>query len=362
MASEQPEAAIRALVMRYGWNSLSYQILNPGIQHWIAPEAAVGYVEAGGYRVAAGAPLCATERLLSAVRAFEQDARRDGLRVCYFGAQDRLLRAIAEDSTCLRIGAQPVWNPQRWPAILATHAPLRAQLARARNKGVIVERSSESERRPDLDRCLAAWLDGRGLPPMHFLVEPVILSNLHDRLLFVACQHGSVVGFLIATPIPLRGGWLIEQIVRGRGAPNGVAELLLDTAMRALLDRGAAMVTLGLAPLACRVEDQGAELPLLTRALFGWARAHGRRFYNFHGLETFKAKFQPDAWEPVYVISRESHFSLRTLYAIVGAFAGMSPIRFLSYALWRAGRQEIGWALARAGRWMHQAGGRKPGI
>lgn len=44
---------MRDLVLRYGWNTLAYQILNPGIAHWFQPggEGVVGYVD--GHVVAA---------------------------------------------------------------------------------------------------------------------------------------------------------------------------------------------------------------------------------------------------------------------------------------------------------------------
>lgn len=73
-------------------------------------------------------------------------------------------------------------------------------------------------------------------------------------------------------------------------------------------------------------------------------RAHGRRFYNFAGLEAFKAKLQPHAWEPVYVLSRERATSLRTICAVAGAFAGEPLPSFLARAFVRAASQELRWA------------------
>ena len=249
-------------------------------------------------------------------------------------------------TSSLLLGAQPFWNPPRWPAIIAGKASLRAQLARARNKGVIVSPwpAAEAERQPALQRCLSEWLEGRGLPPMHFLVEWNILPRLLDRRLFVAEQAGQIIGFLIASPIPLRNGWLIEQIIRGRAAPNGTNELLLDAAIRALAAEGADYVTLGLSPLS-RAVSQEPPPPWMIRLLLAWVRVHGRRFYNFEGLEHFKSKLQPEGWEPIYAVTNRPRISLRTLYAIAGAFGGTSPVLFIGRALLRALRQEARWAL-----------------
>ena len=73
----------------------------------------------------------------------------------------------------------------------------------------------------------------------------------------------------------------------------------MDAALRTFAEEGADYVTLGLAPLSRRagVPDE-RPFPGL-RLILAWIRAHGRRFYNFDGLDAFKAKFKPDAWEPL---------------------------------------------------------------
>jgi phosphatidylglycerol lysyltransferase len=169
---------------------------------------------------------------------------------------------------------------------------------------------------------------------------------LHDRKMFVAMRDDHPVGFLVASPIPARKGWLTEQFVRAHDAPNGTADLLIDTAVRWMADAGAEYVTLGLAPLSAHVAaSQHAGEPLWIRALFGWVRAHGRRFYNFDGLDAFKAKFTPDEWEPIYAISNERDFSVRSLFAIASAFTGGAPGRTVLRGLTRAIRQEMAWAI-----------------
>jgi phosphatidylglycerol lysyltransferase len=340
----------RELVLRFGWNAMAYQILNPGMRLWFAAdgEGVAGYVRTGGYRVVAGAPVCAPERLAEVAAEFAADTRRARQRLCYFGAQDRMRELLAERGplSALLLGAQPAWNPAHWQAIVESKASLRAQLARARNKGVTV-RVSQDSREPGLQRCLTEWIERRGLPPMHFLVEWNILPRLLDRRLFVAERGGQAVGFLIASPISLRDGWLIEQIIRGSMAPNGTTELLLDAAVRAFAEDGAGYVTLGLSPLS-RAVPQNPAAPWSIRPLLALTRIHAKRFYNFEGLERFKRKFLPESWEPIYAVTDRPRVSLRTLYAIAGAFGGTSPVFFLGHALLRALAQEVRWAVARA--------------
>jgi phosphatidylglycerol lysyltransferase len=187
---------------------------------------------------------------------------------------------------------------------------------------------------------------------MHFLTEPDTLGGvLEDRRLYVAMRggggRGAVVAFLVASPVPLRNGFLIEQIARGSGCPNGTAELLIDAAMRDLAARGITYVTQGLVALSSQARSAMNENPLWLRALMAWARAHGNRFYNFRGLEAFRAKMEPDGWETIYAISSEPRFSPLTLNAVARAFCHGSPFLALTRAVAKAARQETRWLLTR---------------
>ena len=52
-------ARAREIILKLGWNSTSYQIINPGIQRWFSSknESVVGYVSGNGRRIVAGAPV-----------------------------------------------------------------------------------------------------------------------------------------------------------------------------------------------------------------------------------------------------------------------------------------------------------------
>jgi phosphatidylglycerol lysyltransferase len=339
--------AARALVMRHGWNAVAYQILNPGMRHWFSRDGAAvaGYVPFGRTWVVAGAPVCAPERLPSAAIELEADAVARGARVLFFGAGTRLERVFAEraDHSLVRLGAQPVWDPSAWVEIVRRKSSLRAQLNRARNKRVRIEEWPPARARTSdtLRAVLREWLATRGLPPLSFLVVPDILDNLDDRRTFVAERDGRVVGFLIGTPVPARGGWLVEEWPRTRDAPNGTTHSLVDAAMRAFAADGCRYVTLGLAPLAEQGGGALAGQPTWLRAVLRWVRAHGRRFYNFAGLEAFKASMQPMSWEPIYAIAPGGRFTPRMLRAVAGAFSAGNPERLVARALRSAAREEV---------------------
>ena len=312
-------ASARELVMTYGWNTTAYQILNPGLQYWFAPEASavVAYTQRQNVLLVAGAPVCAAGALPRIVAEFECFADQQGCRVCYVCAADRLhdLISSSRQHSTIVIGAQPVWNPQTWAALVVSRRSLRTQLARARNKGVMIEAMSSAlgGDNPELDRVLDEWLSARGLPPLHFLVEPRTLRGVvADRVLLVARRAGSVVAFLVASPVVARNGYLIEQVARSPRAPNGASELLIDAAMRRFAAAGKSYTTLGLVALSSQAANARALNPWWLRIMMTFARAHATRCYNFRGLERFRTKMSPSHWETIYAISNERSFSLRT--------------------------------------------------
>ena len=342
----------RELALRFGWNAMAYQVVNDGISHWFSArgDAVVGYVRTHRRCIVAGAPICAGERLTDVIAEWDAFVVQQHCRSCYFGAAGRVFEALHHRSgySTVVLGAQPIWNPAWWPEIPARTPSLRSQMARARNKRVQVSewpplRASQDRR---LHECLQQWLRSRKLPTLHFLVEPNTLHDLEGRRIFVAECGGEVIGFINASPVPARHGWLVEQFVRSDRAPNGTIELLLDCMMRAVAADGAGYVTMGLVPLrANSADDDVIDNPAWLRSVLAFVRLHGRRFYNFDGLDRFKSKFRPHAWEPIYAISAEPAFSLRTLYAIAAAFTAQSPAVAMGHGILRALQAE--WRNAR---------------
>ena len=246
----------RELVMQLGWNTTCYQVLNRGIRRWSDPDRRllVGFVERNRVRVVAGSPVCDEQDLAGVLEAWEAQSTANHRGVVYFGAEGRVRgTTLGRDGySTIVLGAQPVWSPSGWRERFDGCPNCRAQRSRARNKGmVVVEWESErAEQDPAIKRLLCEWLQTRGLPPMHFLVEPQTLGDLLGRRVFVAEVRGDPVGFLVASPIPCRNGWLTEQFVRGNDAPNGTVECLVDAAVTAMAESGAEYVTMGIVPLS----------------------------------------------------------------------------------------------------------------
>ena len=321
----------RRLILDFGRAATCWQILHPDLSLWFSAggDGVIGFVTYRQVRVVAGEPVCEVARLAAICREFEQAAAAAGERVCYLAAERPLVERLGRGHrrVVVPIGAQPIWHPKALADGFKTDASLRYQLNRARNKGLAVSEWTDTcDDHPRLRKCLDAWLEQKALPALGFMTDPYLLSQLESRRIWVAEKEGMPLGYTVLAPVPARKGWLAEQIVRCEGAPNGTAESLVAAAALSVAGDGSQFITLGTSPLSRRGERMSYRHPVWLRLTTGWMRAHGARFYNFRGLEHFKAKFRPQAWEPVYAVAAESRLRMRTLYAVMGAFTGRSPI------------------------------------
>lgn len=320
---DRPAAHRRALdILRgHGWVSVSFQLLESDFRYWFdGDDAFVAYVDTGSAWVAGGPPVAPAERLREVALRFTEAARAARRRASFFACERRFVEAA--HLRALRVGEQPVWVASGWEAVLAGNASLRYQLRRAQRKGVIVRTAGPDELacadaplRRGILQLGAQWLAGRRMAPMGFLVQLEPLTFAEERVVLVAEHDGELVAFLSAVPVYARRRLFVEDLIRGRRAPNGTTELLVDAAMRAAVARGDETVTLGLAPLAGAV-------PRPLR----FARRVSTPLYDFRGLRAFKAKLSPARWEGVYLVSAGSPWL--ALRDALRAFAGGSLVRF----------------------------------
>jgi phosphatidylglycerol lysyltransferase len=314
---------VLALVRQHGWNATSFQVLEPDFHYlFVGDDACVAYVDTGRAWVAAGAPLAHEARVQEAAAAFVTAARAAGRRASFFATEERFTSLCPFRSVL--VGEQAVWDPARWDDALRGSRSLREQLRRARAKGVRVRAVDLHQTgvwgrpiRTAITGLVDRWLRERELAPMGFLAQVEPLALLPDRRLIIAEREGALVGLLAIAPVCGRRGWLLQNLLRDPAAPNGTPEALIDSAMRMAAGEGLTFVTLGLAPLAGEV-----------RAPLRIARTVGAPLYNFDGLRAFKAKLQPERWDPIYLSFPDDTAPARAVLDVLAAFAHGGLLRF----------------------------------
>ncbi|MDB4990099.1 MAG: hypothetical protein JWN04_5277 [Myxococcaceae bacterium] len=311
------------LLKRYGREATSFQILEPDLAYWFdGDDAVVAYTDLGGAWVTAGEPVCAPDRTTQVASRFRDGALAAGKRARFFHVSKQFVERAGFAHT--HVGELPVWDPQDWEATLKRDRSLREQLRRARAKGVCTRQLTSAEIdsptgavRQQCDSLTGRWLRGRGMSELKFMVRLYLYGYPDERRYVLAERDGQAVGLAVAIPIYQRGGWFIEDLLRDERAPNGTAELLVDSMMRVFAREQSRYATLGLAPLAGEV-----------RPLLALTRNYTTRLYNFPGVRSFKEKLRPKQWDPVYLAYPRGEFGLLAMRDMLTAFAPAGLLRF----------------------------------
>ncbi|MDI1445902.1 DUF2156 domain-containing protein [Polyangium sp. 6x1] len=316
-------------VHRFGRDTVAFQSLAPGMRAWRDGAGGwVAFADTGRAWIAVGSPLCAPEHTGRTARAFVQAARGVGRRAGFCAVEDFPRDAFFER---LLLGRQPVWDPLQWDRVLAGRRSLREQIRRARAKGVRARVVNAEELGGELGAAIAAlsarWCAGRRGGALGFLLSVDLFYRPSERLYVVAERGARLCAVLAAVPVPGRGGWFFEDILRADDAPNGTVELVVDAAMKGLGAAACGRVTMGLVPLA-------GPLPQGLRLL----RRIGHNVYDFEGLRAFRARFAPEAWEPVWFVRPRDTSEIVALWDVASALTGGHPLRF-AFRAWAEGRR-----------------------
>jgi phosphatidylglycerol lysyltransferase len=305
------DADLESILLQYAEDATALQISSPKYRKLEVHDCVVGYVDDGTSWVAAGGPIGPAAMHAAAASSFFSHAKAAHRRAVFFCVRTEFAPGLGHS---LQIGEQHYWTRSSWRETLARHASLRAQLSRARNKGLTVGSEVDVSRAATL---IEGWQRSRGMPPMAFMValEPLARAGrardiCGRRLWGVTHPSGELVA--LALTLETRDSLFVEHMIRATRAPNGTIELLFDALLDVAQERE---VTLGLAPLAGGV-----------CAALRWARRLGAPLYDFEGLAAFKKKLRPHREEPRLLIASRGPWS--GLWDVLRAFAGGSFLRF----------------------------------
>jgi len=323
-----PTGELLRLQTLYGYNAHSLVSIAPGAQLWSTPDidGAIIYGEFGRVWLAAGDPLAPTEDMAELARQFAAFAKRQGRAIAFVPASAEFARSVVpKDFTAVKVAAAPYFDLKTWNPRGDCAKKMRAGVNQARRAGVAVEvicDVDEALRKETAQLCMR-WLGARrAATTFGWLVALDPFLHHQHKKYFAARVGGKLVGFLAASPVPARHCWYLEDVLRQPDAPQGTADLLVVEALAHVKAEGAALATLGTAPLAT---DGADDVPKGEHRVTELAiRAASRRlgaFYNFEGLRRFKGKFVPSWWESEYALgqggvampSRVGHAIVRAL-------------------------------------------------
>jgi phosphatidylglycerol lysyltransferase len=324
-----PTAELLRLQAAYGYNAHSLVSVTPGAITWTMPEieGVIIYGEFGRVWLAAGDPLAKPEDIKALVKGFMAAATKAKRIVAFVPATERFAREGSQlGLSAIKIGAAPYFDLKTWQPRGNSAKKMRAGVNQALRAGVrteSIDQFDDNLRKETTELCLQ-WLQTRRAATTFgwlLALDPFLRTD-RKKLFTARDNKNRLVGLLAASPIPARDGWYLEDVLRATDAPQGTADLLVCEALQQLKKSGAAMATLGTAPLAREGTDDISthDHPVIERAL----RLASKRlsiFYNFEGLRRFKGKFVASWWESEYALvqhgvlvpSRVAHALLRAI-------------------------------------------------
>lgn len=282
---------------------------------WLDPEGkgAVSYTESGRVWVVGGGPLARLEDLKGVADRFIAEARKRRKIVSFLPTTERFAQAMkGSDVRIVKVGACPYFDLKAWDPHGNSAKKLRLGVNRARRAEVTVDevRNLDEHFRAEVAELGREWNQSRRAGvTFGWLFDVIPFQDVAAKRYFAArTRDGRLVGLLMASPIPARDGWYLEDVLRSPTAPDGISDLLVFEALRALAAGGARLATLGTVPLSPKGSDAiSVGHNWLVERSFRWSRRLFRNIYNFEGLGAFKSKFVPSWWENEYVVITRGH-------------------------------------------------------
>ena len=322
-----PSGELLRLQTLHGYNAHSLVSIAPGAELWTTPDidGAIIYGEFGSVWLVAGDPLASPEESAELARQFANFAKRHDRVVAFVPATERFARMLTPYGfAAVKVGAAPYFDLQNWNPRGDAAKKLRAGVNQARREGVqieIIDDGANDQIKKETAELCMHWLGShKSATTFGWLVALDPFLHAEYKRYFAARVDGRLVGFLAASPIPARKGWYLEDVIREPEAPQGTATLLVAEALKTFKAEGAALATLGTAPLAT---DGPNDLPPEHRVVMRALDLASRRlsgFYNFEGLRRFKGRFVPSWWESEYaLVQRGATVPPRVGHAIVRA-------------------------------------------
>lgn len=341
-----PAVDLLRLYQLHGYNAHALVSITQGIRLWSCPETqgAVAYNEFGRVWLVPGDPLASAEDLAQVADGFLRKAAAERRVVAFMPATEQfagLSRKLG--LRAMKIGAAPYFDLTTWAPRGDRAKKARAGVNQAQRAGVhVTEVVDVDDKLVRETACLCkSWLTTRRSAIKFawlFTVDPFQHREL-KRYFTARDASGKLVGFLAASPIPMRNGWYLEDVLRSKHAPNGTTDLLVVKVLDALKLSGASVATLGTTLMATEGEMQVHISQTLSRVAWRVARSFSI-FYNFDGVRRFKAKFAPSWWESEYVLM-SANFTAppRVFSAFVRAIVPAGPSYLIARQLSRAWRR-----------------------
>ena len=284
--------------------------------------AFIMYARQGRSQVALFDPVGPREEWAGLVQDFMAVARAARCRPVFYQVSPQFLPvAIEAGMTAHKLGEQAIVDLQHFDLKGGQWLKLRRSINRAERDGLTFEFLA-TERVPDvlaeLRSVSDAWLTAHNAAEKGFSLGTFREDYVCRSPVALIRLEGRIVAFASIPTATAEQDAFIDLMRHIPGTHRGLMDLLFVRIMEHLKADGFRTLNLGMAPLAGLSTHRCAPL---WHQLCRFIYETGERFYNFKGVQTFKAKFDPD-WQPRYLVVSGRSLPLASIYDVTLLIGG----------------------------------------
>jgi len=328
-ATAAERARSEAIVKVYGRSSLARFTLLEDKSYYFSPGGSmVAYVAKGRVALTLGDPIGSPEDVAAAIAGFQEHCAQNDWQPAFYQTLPDYLehyRAASFDRLC--IGQEGIVDLASFTLAGGAHKSLRSAVNRLTKLGHRAELYKSPlandllwELRAISDEWLAMMEGGELRFSLGWFDDDYIRNN---PVMAVHTPEGAISAFANLVPEYQRNEATIDLMRHRRDIEHGTMDFLFVALFQWAKEQGYATFNLGLSGLSGVGEH--ADDPTVERALH-YIYEHVNQFYNYKGLHSFKAKFDPQ-WSPRYLIYPGPASLPAVAIALVRAHAGDEFVR-----------------------------------
>lgn len=298
-------------------------ILDPSCNYFSLPEieGLIGYRIKSNNAVVLGDPVCRPEKKAALALAFQRYCEEHSLAVVYTIVSEEFANWGAKhlNGILIEFGEKLILNPFDSPidksgpkAVL-----IRKKIKHALHENLQVEEylNSDAAIEKEIQQIADSWQKARKGPQV-YLSQLNLFENRFGKRWFYAVQSGKIVGLLVLNKLEAYQGWLLNNVISVKDAPNGTSELLVISALQVLEKENCRSVLVGPIPgrQLKRISGLGNASATLIRGFYQCAKF----WFHLSGHESFWEKFLPVA-HGSYLLFPKKNVNFRSIKALLQA-------------------------------------------
>mgnify|MGYP006266375341 CR=1 FL=1 len=302
--STQEKMRAAALIAEHGYLALHVLALLPDKHYFFHKNTVIAYTMKAGVALVLGDPIGPISEMGEVLEEFASYCQKNDWKVAlYQVTPERLQFYTNAGYKSLVVGQEAVVNLHTFTTQGHQGKEFRYVVHKLEKAGYSVSFLShpiDKSTLTELDRVSSLWLEERSGSELYFSLGWFSKEYLEtSTVLVVKDAMGSIQAFCTLLTGYNNTQVAVDLMRKLPTAPPGCMDYLFVQSMLWAQSQGYAFFDMGLSALSGVKEDKSNQ-KLVTSAL-EFVYHSFSQFYNFHGLHTFKAKFNP-IWQPRYLV------------------------------------------------------------